>query len=111
MLVLIWTFERYRSLEMQFENFQDAARASQALRTIREDLKVQQLGPDDSGQLLYNDKNRLYRTELTIKCSPFNFALLLLLKFTNLCHLFASTDDSVRVLKTLHPGAFFFTSL
>ena len=39
-----------RSLEMQFERFEDAAQALKALQTIREDLKVKQLGPDDSGQ-------------------------------------------------------------
>ena len=37
---------------MQFERFEDAAQALKALQTIREDLKVKQLGPDDSGQCL-----------------------------------------------------------
>ena len=38
-----------RSLEMQFGTFANAAEAANSLRSLRDDLKVKHLGPEDSG--------------------------------------------------------------
>ena len=50
---------------MQFERYEDAAHAAKLIQSLREDLKVKQLGPDDSGQ--YNTRVMKVEPYVTVK--------------------------------------------